>query len=189
MLLFRLYHLTKVINNVSVKQGEVSTFPVGTWRTHTNTTHSREHYIQRMSLRRKSNVMHLPSLQPPDLLIPVTTHHQTSAYYKHVLREQSVILTMARGTCAESCTRPLREESGRDTKQCFPPGWALRHPRRSDVTAALLNSWSVPSEPIVGTLRPCDRLCRSRLEMSFLVVISATAVAAWLPRWKGELEQ
>lgn len=64
MLLFRLYHLTKVINNVSVKQGKVSTFPVGTRRTHTNTTHSREHYIQRMSRRRKSNVMHLPSLQP-----------------------------------------------------------------------------------------------------------------------------
>lgn len=119
MLLFRIYHLITIINNMlnnfSIKQGEVSTFPVGTRRTHTNSTHSREYYIQWMSRRRKSNVMHLPSLQPsscslltPDLLIPVTTHHQTSAYYNHVLREQSVILTVARGTSAESCMRPLR---------------------------------------------------------------------------------
>lgn len=68
MLLFRMYRLTTIIynilNNFSIKQGEVSTFPVGTRRTHTNSTHSREYYIQWMSRRRKSNVMHLPSLQP-----------------------------------------------------------------------------------------------------------------------------
>lgn len=196
-LLFRLYHLTKVINTISVKQGEVSTFPVGTRRTHTNTTHSRDHYIQRMSRRRKPNVMHLPSLQPScsSLLtswylsrptirraLIISTYYVNNQWYwlwpEGLLRSR----VRVRDLCA-------KKAGATRSKQCFPPGRALRHPRRSDVTAALLNSWSVPSEPIVGTLRPCDRLCRSRLEMSFLVVISATAVAAWLPRCKGELEQ
>lgn len=111
-----------------------------------------------MSRRRKSNVMHLPSLQPSSCSL------LTSWYLSRPTIRRALIITTYYvnnqwywlwpegdfcGVVYE--TFALREESGRDTKRCFPPARALRHPRSSDVTAALLNSWSAPSEPIVGT--------------------------------------